>query len=178
MYRNELYPKIFVEVKKHSGDSFEKIVIQCTAATQGVLDKKNEKIFEDNTFVGSNFYIIAVRGTQIAFYEKIHFPSGFNHSVPHSNGVIPFALHSDELRGHSTPNVLQTLQDRIRTASAKNDKDTFKFKDNLKRANSQVRNDSEHCTLSLVRDAKLVHDIFSYINSNIARGCYQCNYEV
>lgn len=165
-FRGELYPKIFVEVKRLEGDNFVKIQDQISSSIFEVFGQKGEYSNEADSFIGSNQFVIAVRGFEIAFFEKIT-PCDFLKDTPHTGGIIPLALRSNEL---STNSVLNALQDRIAsvTDKPKGKGHAFKFTTNLH--NTKAINSAKFSVLDITKDYQLVHDILTYMSTYYARG--------
>lgn len=115
LYRNTFYPKIVVEIKKHKGDSFDKIFDQMDLSGLQTLGEQNELGYAESYFHGSNLYHIAIRGTQIAFMERLHFSD--------YSAIIPLTQPSTD--GMSNSQTLMDLQQRMHEDSNKSKDFTF-----------------------------------------------------
>ncbi len=85
----DLIPHIFVECKKHKGDSFDKIMRQVSVAATMAAEFKSQDDF--------SVFVIACRGLEIAFFEYYNYHTVLDESnIYHYEGLIPLTCPLDK----------------------------------------------------------------------------------
>ena len=166
LYHGELHPKVLVELKKHKGASFSKILSQVEKSGLTALGNNGEYAGDETKFNGPSMFHVAIRGLNIAFMERYNYSSLLDEEdVPNYEGIIPLTQKVNPTLGTENTE-LSSLFAEMELKSEKSTNFAFpypnEFDENL------VKN-SKFYVFHIEKDAELVHKLLCYISSNLPR---------
>jgi hypothetical protein len=90
LYKNKLHPKVLVEIKKHKGDSFNKIIKQIELSGLTAVGNQGEYEGDEEKFDGAAMFHVAIRGLDIAITERYNYKTLLDeYEIPNYSGIIP-----------------------------------------------------------------------------------------
>jgi hypothetical protein len=111
---NELFPHLFVEIKKKGGDRFEKALNQTVEDIAFTMDHWGSKTKEMNRFEA---FVIVQRGLDIGFFEYYNGADDLRENgIPHFRGCVSLTQDTPEYRtGENKPAVVPSTTPGLKT---------------------------------------------------------------
>lgn len=79
-----------IELKKHKGDTFEKVIKQIELSGLTAIGNKGEYVSSEDKFDGAVMFHMVIRGLEIAFMERSSYKTLLDEQeVPNNSGIIP-----------------------------------------------------------------------------------------
>ena len=166
LYKGKLHPKILVELKKHKGASFNKILTQVEKSGLTALGDLGEYDGDENKFNGPSMFHVAIRGLNIAFMERYNYSTLLDEeNIPNYEGLIPLTQKVNPNIGKENTELALHFADM----EAKSDKSihtAFPYPEDF---DPNLVKNSKFYVFHIEKDAELVHKLLYYISSNLPR---------
>jgi len=173
LYKNKYHNHILIELKKHKGASFKKILKQTgKSGLAAVGTQAGEYTGNEYKFDGPSMFHIIIRGRKIGFFERYNYISVLNDEhVVHYKGIKPLTQKIPSHTGVTENPNLELLEYAMWGAAEKSDYiDTFPYKDKrISDLNKEQVESGTYYIFDILDDADIVHELLFYMRSNLPR---------